>query len=195
MLLATPAFELMHDFSPDGRFFAFSSNETGQREVYVREVASGRTFPVSTSTHGGVSARWSQDGREIYYYSSNGPGILAAEVAMEPFSASAPVEISDIVQRRRTNFDVTADGQRFLVTLPANRAGPGNPATATPPNPRRPQLVRGVEAAGTDGAVGRAHRDERRVNVPQPDRLLAPPIAKESGRLPACPEPGRRRRW
>ena len=38
---------------------------------------------------------------------------------MEPFSASDPLELSDIVARRFTNFDVTADGQRFLVTVPA----------------------------------------------------------------------------
>ena len=118
MLVATAADELQGSFSPDGRFFAFMSNETGQFEVNVREVSSGRTFSVSTSTRGGGAPRWSQDGREIYYSSVTSPGILVAEVTMEPFSASDPVELSGIVRRRFSNFDVTADGQRLLVTLP-----------------------------------------------------------------------------
>ena len=60
MLVDTPANEYWPSFSPDGRFFAFNSNETGQNEVYVREVSSGRTFPVSTSTRGGSTPRWSR---------------------------------------------------------------------------------------------------------------------------------------
>ena len=47
--------------------------------------------------------------------SVNGPGILVAEVDLEAFSASEPVELSDIVTRLRSNFAVTADGQKFLV--------------------------------------------------------------------------------
>ena len=47
---------------------------------------------------------------------------------MEPFSASDPVELSDIVSAGASNFDVTADGQRFLVTVPA---GTGDSEDAT----------------------------------------------------------------
>ncbi|MCH7825567.1 MAG: serine/threonine-protein kinase, partial [Acidobacteria bacterium] len=132
MLVATAADESGGRFSPDGRFFVFNSNETGGFGVYAREVASGSTFSVSTSSRGGAVARWSRDGTEIYYRPTDGtPGILVAEVTMEPFSASDPVEISDIRVRRLTNFDVTADGQRFLVTtLPGSDIT--DPATATP---------------------------------------------------------------
>ena len=119
ILVATAADETGASFSPDGRFFAFHANETGQFEVSVREVASGRTFPVSTSTRGGAFPRWSRDGGEVYYKSVTSPGILVAEVDVESFSASDPVELSDIVTRPGGNFDVTADGQRFLVTIPA----------------------------------------------------------------------------
>ncbi len=98
----------------------------------MREVASGRTFPVSTSTRGGSIPVWSRDGKEIYYRSLEGSGILVAEVDVESFSASDPVEISDIVMRPLTNFDVTADGQRFLVTVPAGGGDAGN----TAPTPR-----------------------------------------------------------
>ena len=127
MLVATAADEGRGSFSPDGRFFAFQSNETGQYEVKVREVSSGRTFPVSTSIRGGESPRWSQDGMEIYYRPGRSPGILVAEVVMDPFSASEPLELSDIAMRIFANFDVTANGQRFLVTVPV---GGGTGGTA-----------------------------------------------------------------
>ncbi len=128
MLVDTADMETWPSFSPDGRFIAFMSNETGQGEVYVREVSSGRTFPVSTSTRGGAAPVWSRDGREIYYVSSNSPGILVAEVDLESFSASDPVEVSDIAMRSFSNFDVTADGQKFLVTVPAGNDETGDTA-------------------------------------------------------------------
>ena len=118
MPVATAANEIAGSFSPDGSFFAFFSNETGAYELYVREVSSGRTFQVSTSTRGGGRPRWSRDGREIYYNSRLDSGLLVAEVTMEPFSVSEPFEISDIRRRVRSTFDVTEDGQRFLVTVP-----------------------------------------------------------------------------
>ena len=131
MLVDTHADEFWPSFSPDGRFFAFSSNETGQNEVYVREVSSGRTFPVSTNTRGGWFPLWSRDGREIYYSSPISPGILVAEVDLESFSASDPVEVSDIVMQALSNFDVATDGQRFLVTVPAGSDETGGAAPGT----------------------------------------------------------------
>ena len=50
---------------------------------------------------------------------------------MEPFSASDPVELSDIVMRANSNFDVTADGQKFLVTVPARSDETGATAPGT----------------------------------------------------------------
>jgi serine/threonine-protein kinase len=128
MLVATAADEAEGSFSPDGRFFAFMTNETGQFEVSVQEVSNGRTFSVSTSARGGDVPRWSRDGREIYYRSRRGPGILVAEVSIERFFAATPVKLSDIVMRRFVNFDVTADGQRFLVTVPVGTRDTGDTA-------------------------------------------------------------------
>ena len=132
MIVATAADEGRSSFSPDGRFFAFMSSETGEYEVYVREVSSGRTFPVSTSARGGQYPLWSKDGTEIHYIpSNNSSGILAAEVDLESFSASAPVELSDIVMRRETPVEATADGEKFLVTVPIGRDELGGPAFGT----------------------------------------------------------------
>ena len=132
MLVATAADERGGIFSPDGRFFAFYSNETGQYAVNVMEVSSGRRFSISTSTHGGALPRWSQNGSEIYYNTLGSSGILGAEVEMEPFFASEPVELLDIVMRIDSNFDVTADGQRFLVTVPVG----GGETEGDPAHPR-----------------------------------------------------------
>ena len=132
LLLDTPASELWPTFSPDGRFFAFESDETGQREVWLMEVASGRRFgPVSTSTRGGANPRWSHEGREIYYHSVTSPGILVAEVETEPFFASDPLELVGNVMTRQAPFDVTEDGQKFLVTLPAGSGDTGTTALST----------------------------------------------------------------
>ncbi len=100
--------------------------------MYVLEVESGRRFQVSTSTRGGDDPRWSRDGSEIYYGSVNGPGILMAKVDVESLSASDPVEISDIRRRRFSNFDVTQDGQRFLVTTFGLGADVDDATPATP---------------------------------------------------------------
>ncbi len=131
MLVATPANEVTTEFSPDGRFFTFHSNETGQAELHVMEVASGRTFPISTSIRGGAHGRWSPDSKKIYYAAVNGPGLLVAEVDLEAFSASVPVEISDIERRAGSNIELTDDGQRLLVTTFAG-GDVSDQATATP---------------------------------------------------------------
>ena len=55
-------------------------------------------------------------------------GCIPMPVTMEPFSASDPLELSDIRRQRISNFDVTADGQRFLVTVPAGSGDTGDTA-------------------------------------------------------------------
>ena len=66
VFLATAANEMWGEFSPDGRWVAYQSNETGRFEIYVRSFpAGGVAIPISTA--GGVYARWSRDGNELYY--------------------------------------------------------------------------------------------------------------------------------
>ena len=70
----------------------------------------------------------SGDGREVYCGSVNGPGILVAEVVMDPFSASDPLELSAIRRRAFSNFDITAERQRILVTVAAGSDAIGDTA-------------------------------------------------------------------
>lgn len=110
-------------FSPDGRWLAYSSNETGPDEVYVTPYP-GPGGRITISTGGGRSPRWSSDGGELFY--RNGRQMIV--VAVEPgqtFRTGAPSILfeGDYVQELEGtgahNYDVSHDGQRFLMVVPA----------------------------------------------------------------------------
>ena len=110
-------------FSPDGRWLAYSSNETGQREVYVTPYP-GPGSRITISTGGGRSPRWSSNGRELFY--RNGRQMMAVSVEPGPtFRAGIPRLLfeGDYVQELGNigahNYDVSRDGQRFLMVVPA----------------------------------------------------------------------------
>jgi len=124
--LAPPADQIHGNFSPDGRFVAYTSNESGRFQVYVQ------TFPLSTrkwpvSTDGGYEPRWRADGREIYYLSDDrklmavavGPGPSFA-VPKVLFQTRAPGRVS----ARRTHYVPSRDGQRFLINTQDPDASP-----------------------------------------------------------------------
>ncbi|HEY5618149.1 MAG TPA: protein kinase [Vicinamibacterales bacterium] len=112
-------------FSPDGRWLAYSSNETGQAEIYVTPYP-GPGGRIAISSGGGRSPRWSSNGRELFY--RNGRQMMA--VAVEPgpaFRVGAPRLLfeGDYIQELDNtgahNYDVSRDGQRFLMVAPAAR--------------------------------------------------------------------------
>ncbi|HEV8700940.1 MAG TPA: protein kinase [Candidatus Polarisedimenticolia bacterium] len=115
-VLQTPFRELEAVFSPDGRWIAYTSDESGRGEVYVTSFPGpGRKWQVSTS--GGVLPRWSGTGREVFF---DGPGerIMAAAVSVrgDTFEVGGTQQLFEIRSQRPGNvFDVTPDGQRFLV--------------------------------------------------------------------------------
>ncbi len=102
-------------FSPDGRWLAYYSNESGSREVYLRPVeASGERFRVSSG--GGTMPRWRRDGKELYYMA---PDNAVMHVALssgdhpQPGASSPLFRVEGIVR----DYDVAADGQRFIVDV------------------------------------------------------------------------------
>jgi eukaryotic-like serine/threonine-protein kinase len=107
-------------FSPDGHFIGYASNESGQNEVYVKPFPGpGPTWRVSTA--GGGLVRWRRDGKEIFY-SLPLPGtrrsIMSAAVVSEGarFTVGAVQHLFDYSWTgNRYSYDVTADGQHFLV--------------------------------------------------------------------------------
>jgi Tol biopolymer transport system component len=104
-------------FSPDGRWVAYSSDETGRSEVYVRAFPGpGGKWQVSSS--GGGHPVWRRDGKEFFYLSLDNK-IMAVPVASEgTFRAGAPVELFSVnlkLLNQNRAYGVSSDGRRFLV--------------------------------------------------------------------------------
>jgi dipeptidyl aminopeptidase/acylaminoacyl peptidase len=101
-------------FSSDGRWLAYSSNETGRFEIYVRSVAdTAERYQISVN--GGISPRWTRDGRQLFYLAP-GEQLMSVDLTTSPNSlqVSGPrllfLVASDVAQ-----FEVAADGQGFIV--------------------------------------------------------------------------------
>ncbi len=107
-------------FSPDGRWVAYGSNESGRMEIYVTNFPSGNG-KWQVSNGGGLEPRWRRDGKELYFLSTDGTLMATSIAASAGFEAGTPKALFK-VQRRLPissqdifSYDVTADGRRFLV--------------------------------------------------------------------------------
>ena len=104
-------------FSPDGRYVAYHSDESGRFEIYVQPFPEGGR-KVTVSSNGGTNVRWSPDGSEIFYV--EGGTLVAVRVSMsdQDFSVGAAAKLfhhPKLGEWQRTNYDVSPDGRRFLV--------------------------------------------------------------------------------
>jgi Tol biopolymer transport system component len=115
-------------FSPDGRWVAYSSDESGRDEIYVRSFSpdSGGTASVAggkwlISNDGGTLPRWRGDGRELYYLAPDGK-LMSVEISANPvFQAGVPrvlFQMPPTVSATSPRWDVTADGKRFILPAP-----------------------------------------------------------------------------
>jgi Tol biopolymer transport system component len=113
-------------FSPDGRWLAYVSEETGGHEIYLAPFPSlAGKWQVSAA--GGNQPRWRKDGREIYYVAPDGKMMAAGvEFSEDNAKVGAPVALFQTrivnVSHVYTQYDVTGDGQRFLIN---SRFDPG----------------------------------------------------------------------
>jgi Tol biopolymer transport system component len=117
--LSTPANEYAAAFSPNGRWIAYASDESGSYRVYVQGFPEPRgKWQISTGALG-TFPRWSRDGKELFY---DGPGeLMAVEVSRagsgDEFRAGTPRELFTALRGIGVhNFDVSPDGRRFMVT-------------------------------------------------------------------------------
>jgi hypothetical protein len=114
--LQTPFWEGEAQFSPDGRWLAYVSNETGRYEVYVQPFP-GPGGKRQISAGGGREPVWARQGRELFY--RNGNQVMAVDVTLgSSFSAGKPRPLFEgqyFAQPGFINLDVAPDGQRFLL--------------------------------------------------------------------------------
>jgi Tol biopolymer transport system component len=108
-------------FSPDGRWVAYVSNESGVKEVYVRDFAAaftnGDTAVAGSrlvSKGGGSSPRWRRDGRELFYLAPNGTMMAIDVTTGSEFHAETPTPLFQTPPGTIVG-DVTPDGKRFLL--------------------------------------------------------------------------------
>jgi serine/threonine-protein kinase len=122
-LLTTPAQETAPALSPDGRWLAYASDESGTSEVYVRpfpDVASGRW---QVSLNGGTAPRWARSGRELFYINGRQEMVSTGIRTTSGFEADQPKvlfpAISYILSGSYPIFDVAADDRRFIMVRSA----------------------------------------------------------------------------
>ena len=121
-LLNSPSNENNAAVSPDGRWLAYQSDESGRYEIYVRPFPKVSTGRWQISTAGGTRPRWSRNGRELFYYVGAGLRGTLMAVSVESgssFRAGAP---EMLFQGSYPNpnlgpglYDISLDGQRFLM--------------------------------------------------------------------------------
>lgn len=131
--LTTPAREALAKFSPDDRWVVYGSDESGQREVYVRDFTPDRVPAVGStkikiSRAGGDKPRWRPDGTEIYYIAPDRK-MMAVPVKLGPtLEPGVAVPLFDTNVAGTMSYDVTADG-RFLVNTISNDDSSSAPIT------------------------------------------------------------------
>jgi Tol biopolymer transport system component len=118
--LQTPSIEGGAQFSPDGRWMAYVSDESGRAEIYVQPYP-GPGGKWQISADGGTEPMWNPNGRELFYRSGNHK-MMAVDVTLQPsFSAGAPRLLFERqyvftpLPQTFPYYDVSRDGQRFLM--------------------------------------------------------------------------------
>jgi serine/threonine protein kinase len=128
------AFNETHgQFSPDGHWIAYESDETGRSEIYIRPFPlaadSGR---LTVSNGGGVTPRWRRDGKELFFVTPDFRTVMTVDVSYGPsIKTSAPVPVFKATISNKVptggsdsynfNWDVTADGKKFLLATAATQ--------------------------------------------------------------------------
>jgi hypothetical protein len=139
-LVQTPFTERNADISPNGRWLAYESDESGQFEVYVRPFPNVNDSRSKVSTGGGKAPLWARNGREIFFMTPRGESMMAAAILESPgstaFRSGTPIKLFDargyVAPTGESNrpvgrtYDVSADGG-FLMIKDAS-AGERTPA-------------------------------------------------------------------
>ena len=133
--LRTEFYERQGSFSPDGRWVAYTSTESGEFEIYVRPFSppdaaasssAGGKWQISKA--GGREPLWRGDSKELFYVATDGKA-MAIEVTANPaFQAGIPQPLFNVAPNA-SNLQVTPDGKRFLTAAPPQQASAEIPIT------------------------------------------------------------------
>jgi dipeptidyl aminopeptidase/acylaminoacyl peptidase len=125
LFLRTPFNEYGPEFSPDGRWLAYVSNESGRNEVYIQPFP-GPGSKRQISTEGGVSPVWARKVPELFY--RHGDKVMVVTITLQPeFTAGVPrlLFAGKYEETGRSdeprNYDVTLDGQGFVMIKAGER--------------------------------------------------------------------------
>jgi Tol biopolymer transport system component len=128
--LQTQYDEFHPEFSPDGQWIAYTSNESGREEIYVRNFEGGpaRGGARRISIDGGSHPKWRRDGKELFYLSPDRK-LVSVEIGASPVLKAGPprplfqtrIQIASFL----LGYAVATNGQRFLVNTPAEEAESG----------------------------------------------------------------------
>jgi eukaryotic-like serine/threonine-protein kinase len=131
--LVTDADETEAAFSPDGRWIAYSSDESGRRDVYVRDFAPERVpatgaVKVPISNAGGYKPRWHPNGKELFYLALDGTMMSVPVALTGTFEPGAPRALFKTIANGFFPYDVSSDG-RFLVNTLSDTSNQQSPIT------------------------------------------------------------------
>jgi dipeptidyl aminopeptidase/acylaminoacyl peptidase len=122
--------------SPDGKFIAFTSNESGRNEIYVQAMPPVTVYK-KVSINGGSSPRWSHDGEELFFVSRDAE-MMAVDTTLDPVNSpgvphrlfqlkrEVPIDLQDSPY---SPYDVRPDGQQFLIFMRTERRAQDAPIT------------------------------------------------------------------
>jgi Tol biopolymer transport system component len=118
--------------SPNGKFIAFTSNESGRDEIYIQAMPPATAYR-NLSINGGHSPRWSHDGKELFFVSPDAK-MMAVETLDPVNSPGVPHRLFQLqkeipIDRLATPYDVRPDGQQFLIFMPTQRGTQDAPIT------------------------------------------------------------------
>jgi dipeptidyl aminopeptidase/acylaminoacyl peptidase len=127
--LQTSAREFAPMFSPDGAWIAYVSDVSGRDEVYIRSFPEANERVIQVSTRGGIEPVWARDGQELFY--REGDKLMVVDLGdgaeLEPRAPEVLFEGRFRKTRwgaETANYDVSADGSRFLMVQDRNRERP-----------------------------------------------------------------------
>jgi hypothetical protein len=135
--IESPFFEAGSQFSPDGHWLAYNTNESGPSEVFVVPFP-GPGARVRISTAGGDNARWRRDGKEIFYLAGNTLMAAAVTANGSRFDVGAVQRLFDVpMVDGYWPYDVSPDGQRFLVNTLDGAVAPLTVVVNWPAGPKK----------------------------------------------------------